>query len=699
MKIAHVTVVLAAVNLVSGFLGADRFALAQSGVPGRMLPGFDMIGRGALDSAETFFQDQRQRNEHDPWIATGLGVVYLRRGETATQTFEILLKLFKQDNTSKAIKKFREALEIQPELRDARYYLGRGLNNRRKPDAYSEAAAELSTVVQADSVFPDALHQLGVAHLGLEKWDQALTDFGAALRLLPTDRRPAVRASDALFEKGNVAEGSTMLLENIALVRDEEFLKDVFDPMRPLCTREEREAFEKAPVAERGACVRLFWRKRDPTPGTLENERLLEHYYRLKFARASFAIPVKPFYDDRGKVFLRYGKPQNRYASPLYQGNVKSNESWSYEDLQENLVFDFVEEGGIFREVDDLSRAAGTGTPFESRYRVATDLYAERADLSQMYARLGLLTYSHPSELAARVSEISAAKATAQRRASPEVYVHNYHARPLEFAFSWATFRGDSGKSATEVYLGIPARQLGYRRQVDKSILSHIEATVVVEDSAYNEVSSRTWSRQFVTSDSSEIRRAYPLLLQTLSVPPGSYRLILQVANPEGQGLGIYRMPFVARSYVGNGLMLSDIELAFEVQPAAGEGEFVKHNLLVRPYPMDSMERTRPIYLYYEVYNLSADADNRSRYRVEYETRVLQQDRSFFKSIAGIFGGGKKRGISSSYQQQNTGNVAHEYLALDMGNLPKGTVEISVRVTDESTGQTAQTKRRLILQD
>lgn len=682
--------------LVSGYL---EVATPQTQRPNYVRPGFDMIDRGELDVADDFFRKIVARNKKDVWAITGLGLVYLRRAETTTQAFAMLLKLMKQDNNSKSIKQFRTALALQPEFLDARYYLGRSLVNQRKPESYEDAVTTLAPVAERDSLSFDTIYQLGLAHLGLGKWSLAISHFQTALRLLPSDRRPGVKAAEALFELGDAMRASESYLFNIGLVDNADFFRDIFEPMRPLCTKQEKEEFERLPATDKGAFVRRFWRKRDPTPGTAENERLHEHYRRLNFAHANFSIPVKPYYDDRGKVFLRYGMPERRFVSPLYQGDVKNNESWSYENLQENLVFDFVEEGGIFREVDDLSLAAGVGMSFDERNVLAASLYAERADMSQLYSRLGLLAFANANELSSRIAEISATKRDAQRSASPEKYMHDYRARSLEFALDWAAFRGDGGQTRAEVYLGVPGRQLGFRRLTDQNLGSQLDCALVVEDSSYEEVSNSTWSTQYVAADSGEFRSAYPLLQRAVELLPGSYHLTLQLANPEGNGLGIYRMPFRVRSFAGEALMVSDVQLAFQVLPATGQRDFVKHNLWVRPYPVDRLQRSRPISLYYEIYNLSTDAENRNRYRVEYEARVLRQKRGFFKSLGALFAGGEKRGVSSSYQQQGFGQVAYEYIALDLGNLPNGTIEVSVRVSDERRGGTVQTARRLILQD
>ena len=51
-----------------------------------------------------------------------------------------------------------------------------------------------------------------------------------------------------------------------------------------------------------------FWNKRDPTPTTNLNERVLEHFRRVWFVRHHFSTGVQP-YDDRGIIYLRYGQP------------------------------------------------------------------------------------------------------------------------------------------------------------------------------------------------------------------------------------------------------------------------------------------------------------------------------------------------------------------------------------------------------
>jgi GWxTD domain-containing protein len=61
-------------------------------------------------------------------------------------------------------------------------------------------------------------------------------------------------------------------------------------------------------VAER---LRQYWVDRDPTPQTALNERLLEHWQRITYARENLRQNESTVYgtDDRGLIYVKYGEP------------------------------------------------------------------------------------------------------------------------------------------------------------------------------------------------------------------------------------------------------------------------------------------------------------------------------------------------------------------------------------------------------
>ena len=57
--------------------------------------------------------------------------------------------------------------------------------------------------------------------------------------------------------------------------------------------------------------IKKFWIERDPIPSTLTNERLIEHWQRIAYARRQFVYNRNSPYgtDDRGVFYVKYGEP------------------------------------------------------------------------------------------------------------------------------------------------------------------------------------------------------------------------------------------------------------------------------------------------------------------------------------------------------------------------------------------------------
>ncbi len=87
-----------------------------------------------------------------------------------------------------------------------------------------------------------------------------------------------------------------------------------------------------------------YWKKLDPTPETEYNELMTEFYKRVDYTLKNFGTisGVKGVQSDRGKVFIKYGKPDKIERSSNLQGKVV--ETWIYDKLQRKFVF--VDENG-----------------------------------------------------------------------------------------------------------------------------------------------------------------------------------------------------------------------------------------------------------------------------------------------------------------------------------------------------------------
>jgi GWxTD domain-containing protein len=77
-----------------------------------------------------------------------------------------------------------------------------------------------------------------------------------------------------------------------------------------IITAEERAEFQRLRTdQERDRFIENFWLRRDPTPGTAENEFKEEHYRRIAYANEHFAGRVAGWRTDRGRIYIVYGPP------------------------------------------------------------------------------------------------------------------------------------------------------------------------------------------------------------------------------------------------------------------------------------------------------------------------------------------------------------------------------------------------------
>lgn len=90
-----------------------------------------------------------------------------------------------------------------------------------------------------------------------------------------------------------------------------------------------------------------FWKNRDLTPGTVENEFKRDYYKRVSYANEAFSsFNRKGWTTDRGRVYITYGNPSeiNRYPS---QVDTKPYEIWNYDELEGGVIFVFADLSGF----------------------------------------------------------------------------------------------------------------------------------------------------------------------------------------------------------------------------------------------------------------------------------------------------------------------------------------------------------------
>lgn len=126
-----------------------------------------------------------------------------------------------------------------------------------------------------------------------------------------------------------------------------------------IITDTERQAFKNLTNdEERDAFIENFWRRRNPSPDSPDNEYKEEIYSRIAYANDHFAAGKPGYLTDRGHIYIAWGKPDDIeshpsggfYQRPNEEGGGQTTtfpfEIWHYrylEGIGENVNLEFVD--------------------------------------------------------------------------------------------------------------------------------------------------------------------------------------------------------------------------------------------------------------------------------------------------------------------------------------------------------------------
>lgn len=76
-----------------------------------------------------------------------------------------------------------------------------------------------------------------------------------------------------------------------------------------LLSAEDEMAFRRLPMGAKEVRIQELWRSVDPTPETAENETYQEFLRRLEHANVNYTVFERGMFTDRGRVYVRFGEP------------------------------------------------------------------------------------------------------------------------------------------------------------------------------------------------------------------------------------------------------------------------------------------------------------------------------------------------------------------------------------------------------
>jgi GWxTD domain-containing protein len=104
-----------------------------------------------------------------------------------------------------------------------------------------------------------------------------------------------------------------------------------------IISREQAAFLRLSQDEERDRFIKQFWKRRDPTPDTVENEYKDEHYRRIAYANIHFGWDkISGWETDRGRTYIRYGPPDRIEHERLRFGVSSDSEAeiWHFDSLE-----------------------------------------------------------------------------------------------------------------------------------------------------------------------------------------------------------------------------------------------------------------------------------------------------------------------------------------------------------------------------
>ncbi len=665
-----------------------------------------LLEAGDRGGARRTFQRAVELEPRRPEGHNGLGLADLDEVRSNLRAILTLRKLVFSDPEKRAVRHFERALELEPGFHDAALNLADLYIHKGSAESYERAAAILQDRMASGYRLDDMLCRLGLAFLGLERYGEAENTFLQITARTPNHDLANYRLAQILVATGRPREATEAYVRATRALADPELEEELEAQVSPVLTREESRQMAAAPDV--GAFLRRYWKRQDPTPTTVENERLVEHERRVLAARRNYGSAEPRGFDDRGAILIRFGEPNEKHIAAASE-LAKPNESWAYSGLGSAVItFDFVDEGGgIFHLTTDLEKALSSFSLAASgRVEALLEIYRERESLSPDYGKVAgeliLMREGGAGSLEQELQQVRSVLAEAERAAerrqadAPQSrFVAPAGNDELAGQIALARFRGGEGKGRLEIYYGVPVEALKFAAggAAGAPRASVIEESFAVFDDQFEEVAAASRQKSIRVTDPSAAGQAY---VGEVNIPldPASYQVAFTLRDLNASRSRTFRFRLRMPDYGADSLRLSDLQLGREVERGGAGPE-------LRPYPFPGVDRRRPLYVHYAIYGLDRATDGLTDFRVAYE---LERPPG---AIVRLFGrlnpfsgaGGQATAVALDAARRSTGRDADEMVELDLKTLEPGEYVLSIRVEDRIGGAEADAQTRIVVMD
>jgi GWxTD domain-containing protein len=498
-----------------------------------------------------------------------------------------------------------------------------------------------------------------------------------------------------------------------------------------------------------------FWMRHDPTPGTPENEKRVEHVRRVGIAMVLYSEATKPW-DTRGDVYIRYGEPRHKSRSD----NMRFETDPSVVRVRDRLLgaLSDVERNEIrqshrrirtsTRDVEKVTNESGSFSIVVNDFEPAEFGYDPGAGDNRMGApdpnekeyQTGLIESINDRIPPQEIRGLPLFPVEGNRPWEYWVYpdvgdgievvftAFNQHggygfAEPLPTGrkvsrFNRQTFvrlrpenvvikaitRQPSLLRMHHIPLEFAYDAADFRGSRDQTRMELYVGRIggLVGDTVRTDASmilyDKSWNPVFESSgEFSHVMGRDADSLQTIEidgeVPPGEYILAVQIDDPTTGAMGSQRLGVEIEAFVDSVLSISDIAFASSM---VEDSTTRRGGFRMTPHPWRKYAPTDPVVVYYEIYGLADDSFGQTQYQMDYQITPLDGGTLSAKVLRGIgrqLGVEQRESLTISYAR--TGEDADEfsYVEIDVAGSAPGSYELTVTITDSVTGQRASKRR------
>jgi GWxTD domain-containing protein len=451
-----------------------------------------------------------------------------------------------------------------------------------------------------------------------------------------------------------------------------------------IITPDERNAFRKLTNdTERANFIEQFWRRRDPTPETEENEFKEEYYRRIAFANERFAAGIPGWKTDRGRMYIIHGAPdfiESHPAGGPYQRTAEEGggqtiafpfEVWHYRNIDgigQNIDIEFVDTcicGEYHMSLDPGEKESGSRVGIENLgpSRLGNNLQSKEFDRVERYA---LLNAPPPIKYGEMRTEVKSRV--------------RYNLLPFDVRVDFV--KADANTVLTPITIQVPNRELTFvaKDGVQHASLS-LSGTVTTLTGRVASTFEEPLRLDLPAEQLEKFAANVSLYQEALSLRPGHYRLDVMLKDVNGDTLGIFSHSIQVPDFSNEDkLAASTLILADLMDPVPpreiGAGAFVLGTDRVRPRVASNGQpvtfaRGQKVNLWMQVYNLSLDKGaQKPAAAVEYHVVNVATGKPVFELL------------QTTGQMGNVGNQLTLQQRVPPDNLEPGVYEVTIKVND-----------------